>query len=96
MFVLKRKFRKVMGIRMYYYIAETVYVKGKPKHKILLAAKYSLEEMRVYLQLDSLAFLSLNGLYRAVHGVPRNAAIPQGCDACFTGDYPTALPDLGR
>ncbi|OGG47314.1 amidophosphoribosyltransferase [Candidatus Kaiserbacteria bacterium RIFCSPHIGHO2_01_FULL_49_13] len=68
----------------------------KPKHKILLAAKYSLEEMRVYLQLDSLAFLSLNGLYRAVHGVPRNAAIPQGCDACFTGDYPTALPDLGR
>ena len=35
MFVLKRKFRKVMGIRMYYYIAETVYVKGKPRHKIL-------------------------------------------------------------
>lgn len=35
MFVLKRKFRKVMGIRVYYYIAETVYVKGKPRHKIL-------------------------------------------------------------
>ena len=35
MFILKRKFRKVMGIRMYYYIAETVYVKGKPRHKIL-------------------------------------------------------------
>ncbi len=35
MFVLKRKFRKVMGIRVYYYIAETIYVKGKPRHKIL-------------------------------------------------------------
>ena len=35
MFVLKRKFRKVMGIRIYYYIAETVYIKGKPRHKIL-------------------------------------------------------------
>lgn len=35
MFVLKRKFQKVMGIRIYYYIAETVYVKGKPRHKIL-------------------------------------------------------------
>ena len=35
MFVLKRKFKKVMGIRIYYYIAETVYAKGKPRHKIL-------------------------------------------------------------
>lgn len=35
MFVLKRKFKKVMGIRVYYYIAETVYIKGKPRHKIL-------------------------------------------------------------
>lgn len=35
MFVLKRKFRKVMGIRVYYYIAETIYVKGKPRHRIL-------------------------------------------------------------
>ena len=35
MFVLKRKFKKVMGMRIYYCIAETVYVKGKPRHKIL-------------------------------------------------------------
>ncbi|MEK6828058.1 MAG: hypothetical protein AABX78_01795 [Nanoarchaeota archaeon] len=35
MFVLKRKFKKVMGIRIYYYIAETIYVKGKPRHRIL-------------------------------------------------------------
>jgi hypothetical protein len=35
MFVLKRKFKKVMGIRIYYYIAKTVYVKGNPRHRIL-------------------------------------------------------------
>lgn len=35
MFVLKRKFKKVMGIRVYYYIAETIYINKKPRHKIL-------------------------------------------------------------
>ncbi len=35
MFVLKRKFKKSKGIRIYHYIAETIYVKGKPRHKIL-------------------------------------------------------------
>jgi len=35
MFVLKRKFRKAKGIRTYHYIAETVYVDKKPRHKIL-------------------------------------------------------------
>lgn len=35
MFVIKRKFRKVKGIRTYYYVAETVYKNSKPRHKIL-------------------------------------------------------------
>ena len=35
MFIIKRKFKKVNGIRTYYYIAETVYKNGKPRHKIL-------------------------------------------------------------
>ena len=35
MFVIKRKFKKVKGPRTYHYIAETVYVDGKPRHKIL-------------------------------------------------------------
>lgn len=34
MFVLKRKFKKAKGIRTYHYIAETIYKKGKPRHKI--------------------------------------------------------------
>ncbi len=35
MFILKRKFKKVMGIRTYYYVVETVYIDDKPRHKIL-------------------------------------------------------------
>lgn len=35
MFVLKRKFKKAKGIRIYHYIAETVYVDGKARHKII-------------------------------------------------------------
>jgi amidophosphoribosyltransferase len=43
---------------------------------------------------DSLAFLSIDGLYEAVGGLPRNAARPEFTDHCFTGDYPTPLTDL--
>jgi amidophosphoribosyltransferase len=42
---------------------------------------------------DSLAFLSLDGLYRAVGGADRDAARPQFTDHYFTGDYPTRLQD---
>ena len=43
---------------------------------------------------DSLAFLSIPGLYRAM-GLPgRDPANPTFCDACFTGDYPIALDDV--
>ncbi len=45
---------------------------------------------------DSLAFLSLDGLYRAVGGMRRDLVQPQYCDACFSGDYPTLLEDLGK
>jgi len=35
MFLFKRKFKKAKGTRIYHYIAETIYVNGKPRHKIL-------------------------------------------------------------
>jgi len=35
MFILKRKFRKVNGIRTYHYVVETIYKDGKPRNKIL-------------------------------------------------------------
>ena len=44
--------------------------------------------MRAYINADSLAFITIDGLYRAL-GDERNGLQPQRCDACFTGDYPT-------
>ena len=59
-----------------------------PECKDLIAANQSLEEMRKSIGVDSLAFLSIDGLYHAVKAEKRNNATPQYCDACFTGDYP--------
>jgi amidophosphoribosyltransferase len=50
--------------------------------------------MRAYIGADSLAFLSVEGLYRGLGCERRNPARPQFTDHCFTGDYPTALTDL--
>jgi len=66
-----------------------------PERAKLLAAQMSVDQMRDYINADSLAFITIEGLYRAV-GEERNSAAPQRCDACFTGDYPTALTDLGE
>ena len=63
-----------------------------PERAKLLAAQMSVEQMRDYINADSLAFISIEGLYRAL-GETRDAAQPQRCDACFTGEYPTVLTD---
>ncbi|MEM8726425.1 MAG: amidophosphoribosyltransferase, partial [Pseudomonadota bacterium] len=65
-----------------------------PERSKLLAARMELEPMREFIKADSLAFISIDGLYRAVGANGRNPSSPQFCDACFTGDYPTALTDL--
>jgi amidophosphoribosyltransferase len=64
-----------------------------PERSKLLAARMDLEAMADYIQADSLAFISIDGLYRAVGQSDRNPACPQFCDACFTGEYPTRLTD---
>jgi amidophosphoribosyltransferase len=51
------------------------------------------QEMADFIRVDSLGFLSIDGLYRAVFEPSRNNDAPQFCDACFTGDYPTRLID---
>ncbi|WOR13627.1 amidophosphoribosyltransferase [Hyphomonas sp. FCG-A18] len=58
----------------------------------LLAANNSLEEMREYLKVESLGFLSVPGLYRAI-GIEYDPEYPQFADHCFTGQYPTRLID---
>ncbi len=65
-----------------------------PEREKLLAATHDLEAMRKYIGADSLAFLSIPGLYRAMGEEARDAACPQYTDHCFTGEYPTGLTDL--
>ena len=57
------------------------------------ALTQSMAEMAAIIGVDSLAFLSMDGLYRAVGAARRNNELPQYCDACFSGDYPIALTD---
>jgi amidophosphoribosyltransferase len=65
-----------------------------PRREKLLAATMSSEEMRVHLGVDSLRFISLDGLYRAVgEAGGRDPAAPRYCDACFSGEYPVAPSD---
>ncbi|MGH6926222.1 MAG: amidophosphoribosyltransferase [Propylenella sp.] len=64
-----------------------------PEKSKLIASRMSVEEMRDFIRVDSLAFLSIDGLYRAVGEARRDNAAPQYCDACFTGEYPTRLTD---
>lgn len=64
-----------------------------PQREKLLAAQYDVTGMQDYIRADSLAFISIDGLYRALGETGRNNDHPQRCDACFTGDYPTTLTD---
>ncbi len=64
-----------------------------PEREQLLAAGNDLDEMARIIGVDSLAFISMDGLYRAMGEPGRNAAMPQFCDACFSGEYPIALLD---
>ena len=67
-----------------------------PERHKLLAARMDLKAMARFIQADSLDFVSIDGLYRAVGEAKRNAACPQYCDACFTGEYPTRLTDCSE
>jgi amidophosphoribosyltransferase len=53
----------------------------------------SVQEMADFIRVDSLGFLSIDGLYRAVGEAARENDQPQFCDACFTAQYPTRLLD---
>ncbi|MEY2926848.1 MAG: hypothetical protein RL367_1325 [Pseudomonadota bacterium] len=64
-----------------------------PERGKLLAANHDVEGMRNFIKADSLAFVTIEGLYKAVGQERRNDIRPQYCDACFTGHYPTRLTD---
>jgi amidophosphoribosyltransferase len=67
-----------------------------PEKSKLIASRMSVGEMANFIKADSLAFLSIDGLYRAVGKTGRDNGAPQFCDACFTGAYPTRLTDRER
>ncbi|WAP66982.1 amidophosphoribosyltransferase [Jiella pelagia] len=73
--------------------ASCFYGVDTPEKAKLLASRMTIEEMAEFIQVDSLAFLSIDGLYRACGEEERSKVSPQFCDACFTGDYPTSLTD---
>src|SRR5882724_9401826 len=62
----------------------------------LLAATHNLEEMRDIIGADSLAFLSIDGMYRAMGEPGRDPSNPKFADHCFTGVYPTHLTDQAQ
>ncbi len=64
-----------------------------PSREQLLAANHTLEEMEAFIEADSLRFISVDGIYRALGHAGRDDAQPQYTDHCFTGDYPTPLAD---
>jgi amidophosphoribosyltransferase len=64
-----------------------------PEQDKLLAATHDLEGMRKFIGADSLAFLSVEGIYRAMGEKARDPVRPQFTDHCFTGEYPTPLTD---
>ena len=66
-----------------------------PDKEKLLAHHMDEDEMREHLGVDSLRFISLDGLYRAVgEAEGRDPSRPQYCDACFSGEYPVQPSDM--
>jgi amidophosphoribosyltransferase len=64
-----------------------------PERDKLLASRMDATEMARFIGADSLAFISMDGLYRAMGESSRDAKAPKFCDACFSGDYPIPLVD---
>ncbi len=63
-----------------------------PTRSELIASSSDVEEIRKYVQADSLAYLSHEGMYVFLHGQPSQGF----CDACFSGKYPVHFDDEGH
>jgi amidophosphoribosyltransferase len=65
-----------------------------PQASELLASNNDVDGIRQLIGADSLAYVSMDGLYRAMGETGRDNDAPQYCDACFSGEYPIALTDM--
>jgi amidophosphoribosyltransferase len=79
-------------------ISPCFYGVDTPSKKDLIAANNSIEQIRQYIEADSLAYLSLVGLTHAcTTGEPADGLSPGSfCTACYTGDYPTQWVDVSE
>jgi amidophosphoribosyltransferase len=73
--------------------ASCFYGVDTPDKENLIAANYTVEEMAKLIGVDRLAYISIDGLYRAVGESKRKNDMPQYCDACFSEEYPIRLTD---
>jgi amidophosphoribosyltransferase len=64
-----------------------------PKREDLLASQMGIDAMATHIGADSVCYITIDGLYRAMGEAPRDDEQPQFCDACFTGEYPIPLVD---
>jgi len=62
-------------------------------HAGLSASRFDPDQMARHIGADSLGFVSIDGLYRAMGDSGRDPMAPRFCDACFTGDYPIRPAD---
>jgi amidophosphoribosyltransferase len=68
-----------------------------PTREELIASNHSPEEIRKYIEADSLGYLSLQGLYESVNGDAAELEVRKGfCDACFSNDYPIQIQQPPR
>lgn len=74
-------------------ISPCFYGVDTPDKKDLVASHLSIEKIRQMIGADTLAYISIDGLYRAITKTKRNNENPQYCDACFTDQYPIRLTD---
>jgi amidophosphoribosyltransferase len=74
-------------------ISPCFYGVDTPSKEALIASKHSVDEVAKIIGVDTLHYLSIDGLYRAILNIPRNDNEPQFCDACFSDKYPIALTD---
>jgi amidophosphoribosyltransferase len=73
-------------------ISPCYYGVDTPRREELIAANYSVEEIRKYLGADSLGYVSLEGLRLAMEDT--DDANHKFCTSCYTGSYPTELVQL--
>ena len=74
-------------------IAPCFYGVDTPEKQDLIASHLSNEEIRNKIGADSLGYISIDGLYKAILDQKRNDDNPQYCDACFSDEYPITLTD---